>query len=1113
MRVKTIRLILILILCAALLSIASACSVVSESAGASGALVVSEIVASNKRSLVDDALGTPDWIELYNSGTSALDISGYGISDNLKKLHKYVVPEGTVIGAGEYLVLYAMDAGDTASDSSAYCMGFGLSKSGDFVFVTDSYYGMVAQIELPSLYTDVSYAIKSDGTYGYCSVPTPGEANTEDIYSTLDEVFAAQNLESFVISEVMPNEDGTGYKWVEFYNSGSTAVQLENYCLSDDINKPLKWQFSSGAVGAGEYVCIYLSGLGSEAQDGVHTSFKLSKEDTVLILSDLQGNAMDRIEWESPVPKGVSVVKDASGAAVYTAFPSFEAANSDKTFAELTLNVMDTTDPVHINEALKGNTLSITDEDGERSDWVELKNFSNAPVSVHGCFLSDDADDLYKWALPDLTIEAGGYLVVFLDGKDRTDGELHASFGLSDEETELFFTSIDGMRSESISFAGIEKDNISVGLDENWNIRYYAAPTPGYENAHGFETADQIGCFDNTGVFISEVSAVSEAKSDENDWIELCNGSDEDISLAGWIISDDPDEPAKYTITDRTIEAGGYLVIECTSHATRQTDLTAPFGISPAGETIVLYDASGVLVDAFETGSLSLDVTSGRIESDTSVARVFFENTTKGKENDDDVSVGKSPQPVLSETGLYHTESFTVTITCSNPNAVIYYTTDGEEPNTRDNTYTGPITISQNTPLRAVSYVSGKLKSDVATANYLFEDPHTVPVVCITGDPDDIDAVLSVTDKWKKVERAAYISYYEEDGSLGTSFPAGIKPKGAGTLVYAQKSLSINLRAAYGQSSVTYPFWDDYEFDTFASLVVRNGGQDWATARIRDSFASALVEGMYIDNAATRPVAVYINGEYNGLYDLNEDQNSEFLVTHYGVDGDTANIIRRNSGEIKGENDDFKRVRTFAKNKNLSDEALFEEFSQWVDVEYFTDYFIAETYMCNSDMFNQKYWRTTDYAVKWRPIFYDLDFAFKSYSRDIIGHFFSADGVPSADGSLTYFEIYIGLRKNAAWREYCVERYVEVIETYFNPERATAILDAMVEEMRPEMERQIAKWRKPSSMAAWEEEIERLRTYVERRPEYALENLRKNFGLTQDEMDALIAKYSTGTAN
>ncbi len=1112
MRVKPIRLILVLILCLALSAVAGACSVVSESSGSSGALVVSEIVSSNKRSLVDDALGTPDWIELYNSGDEALDISGYGISDNLKKLHKYVVPDGTVIEAGEYLVLYAASAGDDSS-VAAYCMGFGLSKSGDFVFVTDSYYGVVAQIEVPALYTDVSYAMKSDGTYGYCAVPTPGAANTEEIYSTLDEVFAAQNLESLVISEVMPNEDESSYKWAEFYNSGTSAIQLENYCLSDDENEPLKWQFSSGTVGAGEYVCVYLSGLGSEAKDGMHTSFKLGKEDTTLILSDLQGNVMDRISWNTPVPDGISVVKDASGAAVYTAFPSFEAANSDKTFTELTMTAMDSTDPIHINEALKGNTLSITDEDGERSDWVELRNFSNASVSLLGYFLSDDADDFYKWALPDVTIEAGGYLVVFLDGKDQTDGELHASFGLSDEETELFFSSIDGMRSESISFAGIDRDNISVGLDDDWNIRYYAAPTPGYENAHGFETADQIGCFDNTGVFISEVSAVSEAKSDQNDWIELCNGSDEDIDLAGWTISDDPDEPAKYTITDRTIEAGGYLVIECTSHATRQTETTAPFGISPSGETIVLYDASARLVDAFETGVLSLGVTSGRIESDTSVARVFFESATKGKQNDDDISVGKSPQPVFSETGLYHTESFTVTITCSDPNAVIYYTTDGEEPNTRDKEYTGPITISENTPLRAASYISGKLKSDVTTANYLFEDPHTVPVVCITGDPDDIDEVLSVTNKWEKVEREAYISYYEEDGSLGTSFPAGIKPKGAGTLVYAQKSLSINLRAAYGQSSVTYPFWDDYEYDTFASLVVRNGGQDWATARIRDSFASALVEGMYIDNAATRPVAVYINGEYNGLYDLNEDQNSEFLVTHYGVDGDTANIIRRNSGEIKGENDDFKRVRSYAESKNLSDDAVFEEFSQWVDVEYFTDYFIAETYMCNSDMFNQKYWRTTDYAVKWRPIFYDLDFAFKSYSRDIISQFFNEDGVPSADGSLTYFEIYIGLRKNAAWREYCVERYVEVVETYFNPDRANAILDEMVAAMRPEMERQIAKWHKPSSMDAWEEEIERLRTYVERRPEYALENLRKNFGLTQDEMDALIAKYSTDTTN
>ncbi len=187
---------------------------------------------------------------------------------------------------------------------------------------------------------------------------------------------------------------------------------------------------------------------------------------------------------------------------------------------------------------------------------------------------------------------------------------------------------------------------------------------------------------------------------------------------------------------------------------------------------------------------------------------------------------------------------------------------------------------------------------------------------------------------------------------------------------------------------------------------------------------------------------------------------------------------------------------------------MFQEFSQWVDVAYFTDYFIAQTYICNSDMFNQKYWRTTDYAVKWRPVFYDLDFAFKTAARDMIGQYFNANGVPSADGSLTYFEIYIGLKKNAAWREYCVERYVEVVMKYFNAERATALLDQMADARRPEMPRQIARWGKPYSMSEWEDQVKQLRYFVENRPQYALENMRKYFGVSEDELNALIEKYS-----
>jgi spore coat protein CotH len=210
---------------------------------------------------------------------------------------------------------------------------------------------------------------------------------------------------------------------------------------------------------------------------------------------------------------------------------------------------------------------------------------------------------------------------------------------------------------------------------------------------------------------------------------------------------------------------------------------------------------------------------------------------------------------------------------------------------------------------------------------------------------------------------------------------------------------------------------------------------------------------------------------------------------------------------IKGSSKEIRRVRSFAESKSLGDEEVFAEFSQWVDVAYFTDYFIAETFLCNSDMFNQKYWRTTDYALKWRPVFYDLDFAYKSVTRNMIPNFFDPDGEPSLDQSRTYFEIYIGLKKNKAWRDYCAERYVEVVETYFNADRATALFDEMVAAIRPEMPRQIAKWGKPISMSAWEKEISQMRYIVENRPESALENMRKYFGLSRDELNQLIAKY------
>lgn len=72
---------------------------------------------------------------------------------------------------------------------------------------------------------------------------------------------------------------------------------------------------------------------------------------------------------------------------------------------------------VSINEACAKNTISITDRDGDRSDFCELYNHSNTAVSLKGWYLSDDPEKLTKWALPDVTMEPETYLIVFLSGK------------------------------------------------------------------------------------------------------------------------------------------------------------------------------------------------------------------------------------------------------------------------------------------------------------------------------------------------------------------------------------------------------------------------------------------------------------------------------------------------------------------------------------------------------------------------------------------------------------------------------------------------------------------------------------------------------------------------
>ncbi len=141
-------------------------------------LYLNELMADNAVTLEDpdEAGDYPDWFELYNPGTDAIDLSGLYLTDDLSDPTQFQIPDGVMIAAGEFLIFYA--DGDT--DQGDLHTNFGLGKSGESLalFGADG----IAQIDAVTFLTqttDVAYGRQVDGTgsWNTMSTPTPNGSN------------------------------------------------------------------------------------------------------------------------------------------------------------------------------------------------------------------------------------------------------------------------------------------------------------------------------------------------------------------------------------------------------------------------------------------------------------------------------------------------------------------------------------------------------------------------------------------------------------------------------------------------------------------------------------------------------------------------------------------------------------------------------------------------------------------------------------------------------------------------------------------------------------------------------------------------------------------------
>ena len=104
-----------------------------------------------------------------------------------------------------------------------------------------------------------------------------------------------------------------------------------------------------------------------------------------------------------------------------------------------------------LNEVMANNLNTEDDQDGEFEDWVELYNNTKYTIPLSGMYLSNESNNLNKWALPYALIAPGEFYVIWLDG-DTLQSGVHANFELSDAAGELWLSYMDGSVIDSVFY-------------------------------------------------------------------------------------------------------------------------------------------------------------------------------------------------------------------------------------------------------------------------------------------------------------------------------------------------------------------------------------------------------------------------------------------------------------------------------------------------------------------------------------------------------------------------------------------------------------------------------------------------------------------------------------
>ena len=370
----------------------------------------------------------------------------------------------------------------------------------------------------------------------------------------------------------------------------------------------------------------------------------------------------------------------------------------------------------------------------------------------------------------------------------------------------------------------------------------------------------------------------------------------------------------------------------------------------------------------------------------------------------------------------------------------------------------------------------------------LFDYETGIFVPGVHYDPLDPDWTGNYYEEGREWERQMNVEFYEQDNT-GINQQAGLRTHGGNGRRFQQKCVKMYAREEYGKKRFKHKFFETLLQDSFKHLVFKPFSASWNESGVNDHICNQIASQLNVESLASRPVVLYLNGEYWGIYYIHERPDERYLEDHFDVDIEHVNLIWAWNPFVDcGTLQYFLELFQWMETADLRTPEAYEYAKTKIDIDNFIDYQIFELFAENSDWPANKMrcWQVDD--GKWRWIFFDGDACLRwmtFYAFD--NALDEGDAVWPSNWRATLF--FRKLMESEDFKMQFNSRFHVLLNTAFSYEVTKPIFDNIKATIIGEIPYQSERFGFPVSMDSWNEDMRRVDWFLCQRGEKIQEPL------------------------